>query len=377
MKRLFLLLILSILSFNIVNAQFDKAKLEKKIEEAVAKDKAEKEAKAAKEASDRARREQFRTQQVTKFNNIMNNLNQKSAEDYINNPHGLNINTNNNKNAEVQQAPTIVATPKTTKSNRSQGPFANSGKIGTPSFSGDNYTGDRYNLKPAGFVGTQQQKQQPQYQKPRMSSNEMRSRFTKPGRTMYPMINTRQANTLAKASMYSDSQQSNNTQNIGKAQTPQGVKTQKAPNRKKSAPSTITAQVPQKKKEPVREQVGINSIVIDNSKGLHPNTGQDNSSPDLAVPDIAKRKDATKAYKMQPSSHSQAHYLSDRDNKRPSGVVKLANGYRTLDEEAHMARKDAANGFGSFDNPREWDYIYNVEHIGNVKTSSRSVTSKR
>jgi len=354
--------------------------LERKIAEAEAKHKQGKAAEGAgeKERKKEERHEQQRRQYEANFNKQMNNLNSVSAGDYINGPkrNGMESSQATTYKAEVpHKAP--VATQR--KNGNKLQTNNNSGRnnIGSPSYSGNNYTGDRYNFKRADFGRTLQSNQQT-----RISENQIRGQY-KPSRTMnQEVINTWQTHTPSRASMQRSPQQ-DNTQNVKSAQVQKkrGIKeTKQTANQQRTAPDMPSSQIQQKEQLPVQKKAvfyGKNgNLNIDTSNGLHPNTGQDNSSPDLAMPDMAKPKNATNTMKIKAFAlpKNEAQYLSDRDNKTPSTYTGPG---RTEMQQYQMGNKDMMNGFASFDNPQEWDYIYGVYYAGKVNTSSRVVTQKR
>ena len=199
MKRIILIALMGFVFTNTMSAQTNTKKIERGVEAGVEKALRKYEAeqkKAAEEARGKEREKeqrhgQLRTQQANKLNNSLNNLNQVSAEDYISNSPrqpSRSINTKGNQVGGTQKTTTVVATPKTANNIRSRGTaFSNSGNIGTPSYSGNNYTGDRYKLKPAGFGNTQQPQYQ-QQQRARIPASQIRDKFKKPGRTMHQGI---------------------------------------------------------------------------------------------------------------------------------------------------------------------------------------------
>lgn len=397
-------LILSVLMFflcsTVVNAQ---SSLERNLEKVVMKKVEEYKREQAAKKHQEQQKEQLGRQIKIDSQKNLNSLNQTKAENYLNPPQhqksmqnateqpGHNFNSKGiNNNGETRQIPSVVATPKMAKTNHSKGTaFGNSGNIGTPTYSGNNYTGDRYNLKPAGFSNIQQ---------PRKTSEQIRGQY-KPSRTMNQgVINTQQTHTPSRASMQRSPQQ-DNTQNVEsvQAQKTRGThKTQQASNQQRIAQKTrgtqkmqqasnqqrteqniASTQMPQKKEVPIREHVGANRIVnINPSQGPHPNTGRDNSSPDFRPAEIPNpnggmgTKAKYTAYKIQ----NEAYNLSDRDNKTPSKYTGLG---RTEMQQYQMGSKDMMNGFASFDNPRKWDYIYNVEFAGTVRIPSRTAKSIR
>lgn len=329
------------------------------------KNKAEQAKQRTEQAKTNKQTQQLQRQYDNNFQRQMNSLNQTTAEDYMNPPL-----TKVNEFGEIQQTPTVVATPRKVNNTYSKGPFGNSGIIGTPSYSGNNYTGDRYNLKPAGFSNTQQQAYVRKY------AEQIRGQY-KPSRTMNQgVINTRQTHTPSRASMQR-SPQHENTPNVGLAQAQRTQKKQQASNQQRIAQNIVSTQMPQKREVPVREQTGANRIVnIDSSNGLFPNTRQDKSSSDLRPVDILK-PDGAKGRKAKYTAYNipnEARHLSDTDNKTLSTYTGSG---RTMTQQYSLMNKDRMNGFASFDNPREWNYIYGVYDAGKVKTSSRVVTQTR
>lgn len=375
---------------NVAYTQSKKERIEKGVTDAVnkalakeSKNKAEQTKQRTEQAKTNQQTRQLQNQYDRNFQKQMTSLNQTTAEDYMSPPlQGNNYKEEDNKFAEDQQMPTAVATPPKTISSRSQGPFANSGIIGTPSYSGNNYTGDRYKLKPAGFGNTQQQQYQ-QQQRARIPASQIRDKFKKPERTMHQsVINTKQANIPTRASFQRPPQQ-DNLQNVApvQAQRIQGTqKTTQASYQQKTTPNSATSQMQQKRPVPVREAretkvwIDVNGKHVDTSNGsIYPTTGRDNSSADLAPVEILNPNGTKRAKINAYNIPNEARHLSDTDNK----ILPTYTGSgRTTMQQHQLMKKDLMNGMRSFDNPREWDYIYGVYNAGKVKLPSYTATSK-
>ena len=351
------------------------AAVDKAMREHEAKAKKEREAKERKEREERIkterRHEQQRRQHEANFNRQMENLNQVSAEDFLNSPqqHEGGFSTKVKKFRENQQTPTVVATPKKENVKRANGdPFANSGRIGSTSWSGNNYRGNLYDNKRAGFGNTQQRQQT------RVPANQIRGQY-KPNRKMNQgVVNLLRTNTMPKAKVQRTLQQGNITQNS---------------QQQKSFQTTKKVQVQQKQQPPIREEL----VWVDHNGNLRRENGniqngpskspvvlyiqQSSSSPDLAKVDTRRIDYATKAnnitiYNMP----NEAPYLSDRDNKRPAKSGK-GTGTKTDYELQQQMRKDMMSGMSSFDNRQKWERTYDYEPVGPVKTPARQVTKKR
>lgn len=395
MKRV-VFIILCVLFADAVNAQSHEEKmrrihngLEVAVAKAEAKAKKEREAKERKEREERIkterRHEEQRRQHEANYNKQMNNLNQVSAEDFLNSPqqHEGGFSTKVKKFRENQQTPTVVATPKKENTKRANGdPFANSGRIGSASWSGNNYRGNLYDDKRAGFGNTQQRQQA------RVPANQIRGQY-KPNQNMRQgVVNLQRTNAVPKTNVQSPQQQRNIAQSS---------------QQQKSVQTTKKAQ--QKQQPPVREEL----VWVDHNGNLRRENGniqngpskspvilyiqQSSSSPDLAKVDTRRIDYATKVnnitiYKMpneatrlpkaptSPDIKNEAPYLSDRDNKKSS---KSINGTdtKTAFELQQMHKKDMMSGMSSFDNRQKWQRTYDYEPVGPVKTPARQVTKKR
>ena len=396
MKRV-VFIILCVLFADAVYAQSHEEKMrrirngvEAAVAKAEAKAKKEREAKERKEREERIkterRHEQQRRQHEANFNRQMENLNLVSAEDFLNSPqqHEGGFSTKVKKFMENQQTPTVVATPKKENTKRANGdPFANSGRIGSASWSGNNYRGNLYDNKRAGFGNTQQRQQA------RVPANQIRGQY-KPNQNMRQgVVNLQRTNAVPKAKM-----QRTQPQIVGQASQ-----------RQRSIQTTKKVQAQQKKQPPIREEL----VWVDHNGNLRRENGniqngpskspvvlyiqQSSSSPDLAKVDTKRIDYATKAnnitiYNMpneaprppkaptSPDIKNEAPYLSDRDNKKLS---KSINGTdtKTAFELQQMHKKDMMSGMSSFDNRQKWQRTYDYEPIGSVKTPARQVTKKR
>ena len=390
MKRVVFILLCALLADG-TYAQVNEGYLIRKIEEAEAKAKKEREAKERKEREERIkterRHEEQRRQHEANYNRQMNNLNQVSASDFINTPQQQKsgFSTKVKKFRENQQTPTVVATPQKKNGNRANDdPFANSGKIGSPSWSGNNYRGNLYDNKRAGFGNTQQRQQA------RVPASQIRGQY-KPNQNMRQgVVNLQRTNAVPKANVQSPQQQRNIAQNS---------------QRQRSIQTTKKVQAQQKKQPPIREEL----VWVDHNGNLRRENGniqngpskspvvlhiqQSSSSPDLAKVDTKRIDYATKANnitiynmpneaprpKKAPTSKdkkNEAPYLSDRDNKKLS---KSINGTdtKTAFELQQMHKKDMMSGMSSFDNRQKWQRTYDYEPVGPVKTPARQVTKKR
>ena len=361
--------------------------LEKKVAEAEAKAKKEQEAKKRKERKERIkterRHEQQRRQHEANYNRQMINLNQVSASDFINSPQLQegSYNTKVKKFREDQQN-TNVPISKEDRVNQLDGdPFGNSDKIGTPSYSGLNYTGNRYNNDCSGFDNIK-----PQIKIP---TTQIRGKY-KPNRNMRQGVtNLQRTNTVPK--VHGSSQKRNIAQRPQKQRDTQDIR---------------NVQAQQKQQIPVREKLvwidyngnlqSENEIIKNSSskKPVYLYIQQTSSSPDLAKVDTRRIDYATKVnnitiYNMPdensnlqkiPTSseiNNEASYLSDKDNKiitKSPKVTVTKTDYKLQ----QMAKKDMMNGMGSFDNRQKWERIYDYEPVesGLVKIPARSVTKK-
>lgn len=388
MKRVIFIL-LCVMFADAVYAQLSKSQegyIEKKVAEAEAKAKKEKEAKELKEREERIkterRHEEQSRQHETTYNRQMENLNKVKAEDFLNNPQHQegSFSSKVKKFREGQQTTNVVATPKKEGANQSGGnPFGNSGRIGSPSYSGLNYTGNRYDINRAGYENT---KQQPQS---RVPAYQIRGQY-KPNRNMRQgVVNLQRTNVMSKPKVQVPPQHNNIAQR---------------PQQQRDAHSARSVQTQQKQQPPVQQQkTRFNEngkLIIDPSKGsISVTLQQNNSSTDLAKVDTRKIDYATKynnitVYNVSddssrplkatssPAIKSEASYLSDGDNKRPSGSLKgLAHDERTQEQQAQLMREDMMNGFSSFDNRKKWEYIYDYGYVRTVKTSAHQVTKRR
>lgn len=349
--------------------------VERAVLEAEAKQRRAAEEARRKEQKKEQRHEQQRRQHEAQYTRQMNNLNSVSAGDYMTGPrqqYGTQRFHATTHHAAGGQTPPVTTQRKNGSRQVSGNNGSSSGRsnFGTYSYSGNNYTGDRYNIRPAGFDDTRQ------LQQVRKPAEQIRGQY-KPGRTMSQgVISTRQTNIPTRVSVHRSPRQNNN-QNAGSVQAPRTSKSQQALRQQRTAQSVAGAQTPQKRQIPVGEQVGTGRIVnIDPSKGLVPNTGQDNSSPDLTPVEIPNSPGSRNRGKMQAFAlpQNEAPYLSDRDII--INAKKIGSG-RTDLQQFHMHHKDLMNGMRSFENQEEWDYIYNVSPVGKVKNYSRMVRSNR
>ena len=374
MKRVVFILLCALLADG-TYAQVNEGYLIRKIEEAEAKAKKEREAKERKEREERIkterRHEEQRRQHEANYNRQMNNLNQVSASDFINTPQQQEggFSTKVKKFREGQQTTNVVATPKKKNTNRPNGdPFANSGRIGSASWSGNNYRGNLYDNKRAGFGNTQQRQQA------RVPASQIRGQYKSNQNMRQGVVNLQRTNAVPKANVQSPQQQRNIAQ---KSQQQRSIHT------------TKKVQAQQKQQPPVREEL----VWVDHNGNLRRENGniqngpskspvvlyiqQSSSSPDLAKVDTRRIDYATKAnnitiYNMP----NEAPYLSDRDNKKPS---KSINGTdtKTAFELQQMHKKDMMSGMSTFDNRQKWERMYDYEPVGPVKTPARQVTKKR
>lgn len=364
MRRNVLILLLCIFSANVMYAQTDTRRLNRGLEDAVEKAVREHEAKQ-KKAIEEARRkerekaqrhEQQRRQHEAQFNRQMDNLNSVSAEDYMTGPKqqtgekGLQATT---YRAE-ENAKTPVATPRNNPNSRQSSNIisnsANRNNYGTPSYSGLNYSGDRYDLKRAGFENT---RQQPKARKP---ASEYRSQYT----SRQPKSNSNNKTITT----------------IQHQQTPTRVSVQPLKQQKKQQISNGQA----KQQPPIQQKVAWvenGKIVLDTSKPINMKP-QSSSSTDLKKVDTRKIDYATKIHNTTVYNlPEEAYNLSDRDNKRVSTNVKQrANDDRTESEQYKRMKEDLANGFSSFGNRKKWENIYDYGYHKTV-TTSRTVTKKR
>ncbi|MBR6121190.1 MAG: hypothetical protein IKQ05_02210 [Prevotella sp.] len=259
-----------------------------------------------------------------------------------------------------EQKRKVVTNENKNKVNRPENsPYGNSGKIGSPSYSGRNYTGNRYDNKRAGFENTQTHV--------RVSANHIRGQYKSNRNMRQGVVNLQRTNAVPKA----------------KVQTRQQRNTTQSSQQQKSVQTTKKAKDQQKQQSPVqREKVawvegGVKHL--DTSKPIYITLQQNNSSSDLATVDSRRIDYATEignitVYNMP----NEAPSMSDRDNKRPSGSVKgLAHDERTQAQQAQLYAKDVANGMSSFDNRKKWEYIYDYGYDRNVKTPARQATKKR
>lgn len=379
MRRFVFLSLLCIFFTNAMYAQTDIRRISKGVEDAAEKALREYEAKQKKAAEEAKRKErekaqrheQQRRQHEVQFNRQMNNLNSVSVEDYMTGPkqqaEGKGFQPTTYKAEGNQTAP--VATPRKNLNNRQMSNNNGSNRsrnTGALINSGGNYTGDRYNIKPAGYGINQQNRQQT-----RVSANQIRGKY-KPNRTMNQgIVNISRANIRPKTSVLRPQQQ-NNIKNEGKAQT------QKTLAQPKNEQNTNNMQIQQK---PVQKKVWMENgkLVLDPSQGsIQSSLQESNSSPDLKNVDITKPKYATNVKKITAYDiPHEAYSLSDRNKKIISANVRpRTNNTRTEASQYQKMRQDAMDGFSSFDNRQKWEDIYGYEYYKTVKTS-RTVTKKR
>ena len=359
MKRFVLLLVLCMFITNATYAQLTKSQegyLERQVNEALAKDKKAKEEKMRKELEMEQRHEQLRREQEENFNRQMNNLNQYNADDFLNMPQQQGIfRTTANGTSGSPNVP-ITAQPRngniqTDANNRNY-------VIGTPSYSGNNYTGDRYNLRPAGFDNRSQRQQV------RVPAHQIRGQY-KPAKTMRQgVVNIRHQDASPRVTVQTPLQQPN-MQNVGNVQTQQRPVRQQAPVQEKVA------------------WVKNGKIVLDPSKPIYMKP-QSPSSADLTPVGMSRIDYATEIRNITVYNVPQEAYnLSDRDNKTTvsANVRKQMNVQResglTTNELARLAREDAASGFESINNPAKWANIYGRVDSGTMTVPSRIAIQKR
>lgn len=251
----------------------------------------------------------------------MNNLNSVSADDYMTGPRqqtgtkGFQATTY--KQGESPTTPVAnkrkTTNPRQTSNNNGSNSIR-SRNTGALINSGGNYTGDRYNIKQAGFGNTQQQAQV------RKSANEYRNQYTM-------------------------------RQQKGK------------PNGK-----PIVTNLRQQQTAP---KISVQTVQASKPINIKP---QSSSSSDLKPVDTRKIDYATEIHNITVYNiPDEAYHLSDRDNKIQS---TYAGPGRTTLQQAQLMNKDRMNGFSSFNNRQKWEDIYSYEYYKTVKTS-RTVTKKR
>lgn len=360
MKRVVFILLCALLA-DVAYAQTDMRRVKRGVEAAVekamrehnAKQKKAKEEAERKEREKARRHEQQRRQHEANYNRQINNLNQVSAEDFLNTPRQQgSTNTAINGASKNQQVPVTAQRKTNTNINRPTGTnYGNSGRIGTPSYSGNDYTGDRYNFKRAGFNNTQPHEQV------RVPANQYRQKYPSQRPVgNQKVISMRSTKASSKVSIHTSAQQ-------GHVQSARQVQTLPRPQ------TSVQRKV---------AWVENGKVHLDTSRPIVIKS-QPAFSADLSPVDTRKIDYATKVNNITVYTFpDEAYQLSDRDNKITSRNVKgLANDERTQAKQMQLMREDAMNGFSSIENRQKWEYIYGYVYVGEIKIPSRSATQKR
>lgn len=363
MKRFFTLSLLCMLLANAAYAQTDRKKLNKGIDAAVEKavrehnanQKKTAEKARRKEREKQLRHEQQRKQHEANFNRQMNNLNSVSANDYMKGPQqkdGSNGFQATTYKAEGTPKAPVASKRKDMNNRQTNGNGGNRlGNIGAQINSGGNYTGDRYNIKPAGFGNRQHQRTQV-----KKSTNEYRTLYTmrQPKGTPNgrPSVTTLQRqSTTPKVSVKPLAQQKG--QNVQKTQAQQH-----SPTQNKVA------------------WMENGKFVLDTSKPITIKT-QSSSSADLKSVDTRRIDYATEIKNITVYNiPNEAYNLSDKDNKKITANIKIANDERTEASQGQKMTQDVMSGFSSFENRKKWEDIYSYGYHKTI-TTSRTVTKKR